>query len=87
MIKVHIPAPLQSYTSGQALVEAEGNNVRQLIAALDESYPGLKPALMDGDKLKADVAVAIDGHVAQLGILQSLAEAKEVIFIPAIGGG
>ncbi len=78
---------MQSYSHGQEFVEASGGNVRQLIIALEESCPGIKSALMDEDILKPDVAVAIDGQIAQLGLLQSLEDAKEVTFIPAIGGG
>jgi sulfur-carrier protein len=87
MSKVRIPAPMQAYSNGQEVVEASGRNVGQLIIALEQSCPGIKDALMDDDKLKPDVAVAIDGQIAQLGLLQSLSDENEVTFIPAIGGG
>ena len=43
---------MQTYTGGKEIVEMEGRTVRRLVAALDESYPGLKDALMDGDRFK-----------------------------------
>jgi molybdopterin converting factor small subunit len=42
---------------------------------------------MNGDKLKSDVAVAVDGQIAQLGLLEPLRDRHEVVFMPAIAGG
>ena len=84
---VRIPLPMQSYTGGKETVEIDGQNIRQLIDHLDTEYPGIKSALMDEDKLKPDVAVVVDGQVAQLGLLQSLQPQNEILFIPAISGG
>ena len=78
---------MQSCTGGEETVEMEGRTVRRLILALDEEYPGLKDALMDGDRLKPGIAVAVNGQVSQLGALQPLQENNEVFFVPAIGGG
>ena len=78
---------MQTYTGGKEIVEMEGRTVRRLIVALDEAYPGLKDALMDGDRLKPGIAVAVNGQVSQLGPLQPLEENNEVFFVPAIGGG
>ena len=87
MIKVHIPAPMRSYCDGCDSVEASGKNIRELILSLDQNYPGMKNALMNDNLLKPDVAVAVDGQISPLGLLQSLADAREVSFFPAIGGG
>lgn len=78
---------MQSFSQGQESVEVSAANIRQLIVKLEENCPGMKSALMLGDSLKPDVAVAVDGQIAPLGLLQSLESAKEVTFIPAIGGG
>ncbi len=87
MATVWIPKPLQAHTGGQEIVRCEGRNVRRLIVNLDEAYPGLKDAFMDDDKLKPSVAVAVDGQITQLGLLQPLTERNEVFFVPAISGG
>ncbi len=78
---------MQAYTQGKDTVECEAPTVRKLILELDRNYPGLKDALMNGDKLKPDIAVAIDGQVTRLGLLQPLTADNEVYFLPAIGGG
>ena len=42
--------------------------------------------LEDGD-IAPNIAVAIDGDVAIMGLLQRVGENSEVHFLPAIGGG
>lgn len=78
---------MQVHTNGLDIVQCEGRNVRQLIVNLEQAYPGLKDALMDGDKLKPAIAVAVDGQITQLGLLQPLTENNEVFFLPAVSGG
>jgi molybdopterin synthase sulfur carrier subunit len=68
-------------------VELEGRNVRQVIDQLDELYPGIKDRLVEEGQLRSNLAVAIDGEVARLGLLEKVAESSEVHFVPAIGGG
>jgi molybdopterin synthase sulfur carrier subunit len=68
-------------------VELEGRNVRQVIDRLDELYPGIKDRLVEEGQLRSNLAVAIDGEVARLGLLEKVAESSEVHFVPAIGGG
>ena len=87
MAIVLIPQPMRELTGGEERVECEGRNLRRLILALDERYPGIKEALMRGDKLRPDVACAVDGQVTQLGVLQPLKEENEVLFMPAVSGG
>ena len=87
MAKVRIPQPLQAFTNGEELVHVGGKNVRQIIDELDQLYPGVKEALLDKGKLKPDVAVMLDGRIAQLGLLEPVSEENELLFIPAISGG
>jgi molybdopterin synthase sulfur carrier subunit len=84
---VHIPRAFQPLTGGQPSVTADGRNVRQLVHALDARHPGLQAALMDGDRLRADVRVALDGEIAALGALAPLEGVAEVLFLPAMNGG
>ncbi len=87
MPTVRLPRAVQAMTGAGAIVTAEGRNVKQLINELEAIYPGLKSALMDGDRLKPDVMVALDGQIAQLGVMHSLAGVEEVVFLPAMSGG
>lgn len=88
MASVWIPVTMQSLTRGDAVVRAPGGTVRQVIANLDQTYPGIAQALLaEADKLRPGVAVAVDGYVSALGVYQRLGEDSELQFIPAIGGG
>jgi molybdopterin synthase sulfur carrier subunit len=78
---------LQKLTGGVKQVDFEARNVRQVVDKLEELYPGMKDSLLEEGKIKPSLAVAIDGEVARMGLLERLKEDCEVHFVPAIGGG
>ena len=87
MVTVFIPTMLLPVTGGVKYVDLEGKNVRQVIDRLDELYPGMKDRLVEDGQIRPNLAVAIDGEVARMGLLQKVGEESEVHFVPAIGGG
>ena len=88
MATVFIPALLEGLTGGVRTVEVSGRNLRQVINALDERYPGMKERLLDEDgALIPEIMAAIDGETNHLGLLQPVTETTEIQFVPAIGGG
>lgn len=88
MATVFIPSLLEGLTGGARTVEVPGRNLRQVINALDERYPGMKERLLDEDgALIPEIMAAIDGETNHLGLLQPVTEATEIQFVPAIGGG
>ena len=78
---------LQKMTDGAQKVDMEARNVRQVIERLEELYPGIKDRLLENGDIAPNIAVAIDGDVAIMGLLQRVGENSEVHFVPAIGGG
>ncbi len=74
-------------SSGVKQVKIDAANLRQVIDGLDLLYPGMKSRLMDEGQIRSNLAVAIDGEVARLGLLEKVGEESEVHFVPAIGGG
>lgn len=78
---------MRELTSGMETVEAAGSNVRRIIDDLDQRFPGLKDRLCAGDSLKPGLAVAVNGAVSSLGLLQKVPDGSEVHFLPAVGGG
>ena len=84
---VFVPALLQPLTGGQDRVTVPGETVRQVIEALEVQYPGMKSRLYDGDRLRPNIAVVVDGQVSQLKLRHRLEENSEVHFLPAISGG
>ena len=87
MATVYIPASLRVLTGGRASVEVEGGTVRQIIDNLERAWPGLRDRLMDQDRLRANISVAVEGEVSPLGLLEQVPAAGEVHFVAAIKGG
>ena len=87
MPTVYIPTMLRAVTGGVKKVEVDGVDLRQVIDQLEALYPGLKSRLLDDGLLRSDLAVAIDGEVARMGLLEKVGGKSEVHFVPAIGGG
>ena len=87
MATVFVPTMLQSFTNGVKQVDVEAANIRQVLDRLDEIYPGLKERLVEDGQIRSNLAVAIDGEVARLGLMERISPTSEVHFVPAIGGG
>lgn len=62
-------------------IEVECRTVRELIAKLDERFPGL------GEELRSGMAVAIDGEIYAEPLLERIEPDSEIHFVPSIGGG
>ncbi|MBK9166218.1 MAG: MoaD/ThiS family protein [Bryobacterales bacterium] len=87
MPAVHIPSLLRELTRGQSVVEVDGATVRQVIASLEQAFPGLGDRLLDGGRLRANISVAIDGEIRPLGLLEEVGPDSEIHFVAAIKGG
>lgn len=87
MAVVYIPSLMQSLTEGQQSLNIPGATVRQIINNLEEVCPGIKDRLVDNNRIKSSISVAIDGVVSPMGMLEKVNEDSEVHFLPAIGGG
>ena len=87
MARVFVPTMLQSSTGGVKEVEVTARNVRQVIDRLEEMFPGIAHRLIEDDDLRSNLAVAVDGEVARMGLMERVGENTEIHFVPAIGGG
>lgn len=65
----------------------EGQNVRAVIANIEQQYPGVAARLLQGTALRPGLSVAVDGAVSSLGVLQPVHVDSEIHFLPAIAGG
>lgn len=78
---------MRDLTGGQAEIEVRGSTVRDIIAEIDTSHPGVKDWLVEDSRLKPNFSVAVDGVVSPLGLLEDVEEDSEVHFVAAISGG
>ena len=69
------------YTDGQKEFELEARNVRGIIRAMDERFPGF------GAYLEEETTVVIDGELRESAYFQPLQEGSEVFFLPKIEAG
>jgi hypothetical protein len=69
------------YTEGVREFEIEARNLRGVIKAMDQLYPGL------GRHLEEETTVAIDGELHETAYFQPLKPGSEVFFIPKLEGG
>ena len=87
MAKVHFPPQMRDLTGGSAEAMVEGATLRQVIAALENRYPGVQARLTTEDRIASGLAVSIDGVVTSRGLLTRVEPQSEIHFLPAIGGG
>lgn len=78
---------LRNLTGGVGKATVPGETVRQAIENLEKHYPGIQDCLCEGDRLRPNIAVVVDGAVSQLRLRHPLAETSEVRFVPALSGG
>ena len=62
-VTVRIPTPLRRLTGGQDKVEAEGQDLSEVVASLESEYPGIKARLCDDSgELRTFVNIYVDGE-------------------------
>ena len=87
MPTIYIPAPIRSLTQGKVSVVVSGSSVREAIESLEAEYPGVKERLCEGDKVRANISVMVDGQTSHLKMREPLDDDSEVHFLIAISGG
>jgi len=89
-VSVRIPTILRTYTGGSAEVTTESGTLREVIASLDTSFPGLGGRIVDDTgNLRRFVNVYVgdeDVRFAQ-GMDTPVPEGSHISVIPAVAGG
>jgi molybdopterin synthase sulfur carrier subunit len=89
-VSVRIPTILRTYTGGSAEVAADPGTLREVIAGLDTTYPGLAGRIVDDTgNLRRFVNVYVgdeDVRFAQ-GLETPVPAGAHVSVIPAVAGG
>ena len=84
---VSVPSLMQNLTNGAVKVTVDGETVREVIENLEESYPGFKARLCDGNRIRKNISLYIDGTISREGMRQPVKADTEIHFLPAISGG
>jgi molybdopterin converting factor small subunit len=89
-VSIRIPTILRTFTGGAAEVSASEGTLREVIAGLDASYPGIAGRIVDDTgKLRRFVNVYVgdeDVRFAQ-GLDTPVPAGGHVSVIPAVAGG
>jgi sulfur-carrier protein len=89
-VSIRIPTILRTFTGGAAEVSAPEGTLREVIAGLDASYPGIAGRIVDDSgKLRRFVNVYVgdeDVRFAQ-GLDTPVPAGGHVSVIPAVAGG
>jgi molybdopterin converting factor small subunit len=89
-VLVRIPTPLQRFTKNQSAVQAEGNTVQEVIASLEQSFPGVRERLCDEQgAIRKFVNLYLNDEDIRFidGEKTGVKDGDELAIIPAIAGG
>jgi len=89
-IKVRIPTPLQKLTNNQGEVEVTGNNVSEVLKALEANFKGFKERLYDEKgQLRRFVNIYVNEEDIRFleGEKTAVKNGDELSIVPAIAGG
>ena len=89
-ISVRIPTILRTYTGGSAEVAAEPGTLREVIAGLDATYPGIGGRIVDDTgNLRRFVNVYVGDEDVRFaeGLDTPVPAGSRVSVIPAVAGG
>ena len=84
---IWIPALLRDLTAGKERVTVPGRTLRKAIDELEACHPGIKARLLEGNQLRPEISVMVDGTASHLRMRQPLSENSEVHLLSAISGG
>ena len=89
-ITVRIPTPLQSLVGNAACVDAKGATVAEVLAQLDESYPGIRRRVYDeSGQLRRFLNVYVNQEDIRFrdGEATPVVDGDEISIVPAVAGG
>ena len=89
-VRVKLPTILRKHAGGEALVDADGATLRELLSDLESRYPGItKNVVSDEGGLHRFVNVYVnDEDVRYLDSLETAVnEGDTVSILPAVAGG
>jgi molybdopterin converting factor small subunit len=84
---VFIPPLWQELTLGKESVTVAGRTVREAVENLERAIPGLRQRLIEGDRLRPNIRIAVDDRISALGLLERVSPKSEIHIIAAVGGG
>ena len=89
-VTVRVPTPLRRVTNGQDRVSVEGTNLNEIIASLEDQFPGIKERLCDElGEMRNFVNIYVNGEDVRFldGLTTATKSGDEISIVPAVAGG
>jgi sulfur-carrier protein len=89
-ITVQIPTPLRRLTGGAGKVTSSAANLGELLSALDQQFPDLKPHLRDeGGEIRRFLNIYVNEEDIRFlgGNSYAFQDGDEILLVPSIAGG
>jgi molybdopterin synthase sulfur carrier subunit len=84
---VKVASPLRSYTQGAASVSATGSTLREVLADLDQRYPGMRFRMIDEhERIREHIRLFVNTTMAK-DLTAAVADDDVVHLICALSGG
>lgn len=84
---VHVASPLRSYTQGAASVSAAGNNLQEVLADLEQRFPGMRFRMIDEQgRIRQHIRLFVNTKMA-LELATPVTSGATVHLICALSGG
>jgi molybdopterin converting factor small subunit len=84
---VYIPSPLRSYTAQKGAVDAQGATLGEVLAALDQRYPGLRFRIItEQDTIRQHIRIFVNEEQAQ-DLAEALQPDDRIHIACALSGG
>jgi molybdopterin synthase sulfur carrier subunit len=89
-VSVYIPSPFRRLTANREYVEAEGNNISEVLDSLEAQFPGFGDLVYDQDRqVPRHINIYVnDQEIHDLnGTDTPVTDSDQVAVIPALAGG
>lgn len=92
MAKVRIPDQIRNLTKNERVVDAKGDNVREIIEDLEKNYPGIKERILDKDELRKYINIFVEQEDIRFlnrtdPLSVPVGKNDEISILPAMAGG
>lgn len=78
---------MQDLTDGIDKIELKVKTIREMIQILELKFPGFSQRIFEGNSIRDDISIIVDGIQNSEGMGKIILNAVEIHFIPLISGG
>jgi molybdopterin converting factor small subunit len=86
-VRVHLSSHIRSYTGGQAEVQAEGATLLEVMAHLEQRYPGIRFRVIDEQgRIRPHINFFVGGALVR-DLVHPVGPGDEVHILASLSGG